>query len=406
MAVTKYEQNGKELWQVYVDLRSRKDRRIRVQKRIVGFDSEKHALTEEKRLFRELSEKLASLESKGIKWRDVIDRWERHHELYPTKRYARTTIEDYTSLLRNWTTPWLNRTASDLNRGDGRDIVHFAREEGKSTSFCKHLKNTINLIYRWGIEERLIVGVQESPVHGLEIEADREEKVPEILTVEEIRDLLRKAKEQQHPWYPVWVAAVFTGCRSGELQALKRSDVEIVSRTTAMEQEQLPIDKRRYGFIRVRRNWNARLKEIGPTKAGYWRTVPVSSEFYQFLIRDLKIEEKAPDDPLLPPFSDWRLGMQATILRGFCQANSLPSIKFHTLRACFATQLIGSGIPATVVMKICGWKDMKTMQRYVRLAGIDEGGATERLSFIPTEEAVMEKVVNLFQYTKRPPSGS
>jgi ribulose bisphosphate carboxylase small subunit len=47
-------------------------------------------------------------------------------------------------------------------------------------------------------------------------------------------------------------------------------------------------------------------------------------------------------------------------------------------------------------MKICGWKDMKTMQRYIRLAGVDEAGATERLSFIPTDEAVMERVVGLF----------
>ena len=46
-------------------------------------------------------------------------------------------------------------------------------------------------------------------------------------------------------------------------------------------------------------------------------------------------------------------------------------------------------------MKICGWRDLKTMQRYIRLAGIDEAGATEVLRFILTEEAVMEKVVSL-----------
>ena len=70
-------------------------------------------------------------------------------------------------------------------------------------------------------------------------------------------------------------------------------------------------------------------------------------------------------------------------------------------RACFATQLISSGIPATTVMKICGWRDLKTMQRYIRLAGIDEGGATESLKFIPTEEATMDTVVNLYDYRKK-----
>ena len=43
---------------------------------------------------------------------------------------------------------------------------------------------------------------------------------------------------------------------------------------------------------------------------------------------------------------------------------------------------------------------MKTMQRYIRLAGIDEAGATEKLKFISTDEAVMEHVVNLFGYRK------
>ena len=41
------------------------------------------------------------------------------------------------------------------------------------------------------------------------------------------------------------------------------------------------------------------------------------------------------------------------------------------------------------------------MQRYIRLAGIDEGGATESLRFIPTEEAAMEKVVHMYDYRKK-----
>ncbi|MBI2606462.1 MAG: tyrosine-type recombinase/integrase [Deltaproteobacteria bacterium] len=111
--------------------------------------------------------------------------------------------------------------------------------------------------------------------------------------------------------------------------------------------------------------------------------------------------ERRPALPALPRHWEWGKGEQARILRGFCLGNRLPSVKFHTLRACFATQLISTGILATVVMKICGWRDLKTMQRYIRLAGIDEAGATEALRFIPTEEAVMEKVVSLYDYRKK-----
>ncbi|MCC7441296.1 MAG: tyrosine-type recombinase/integrase [Bdellovibrionales bacterium] len=400
MAVSQYEKDGQVLWQVYIDLRGRKGSRRRVQKRVMGIATEREARTLEKRLVRELSEKLSEIESKGCTWQEVIDRWLRHQELYPTHSYTRGTLEDYAGALRNWTQSWLNRAASDLSRADGREVLNAIEQSGRSIATMNRFKSAINTVYLWGIEERFICGPQHSPVHGLSVRRDREEKRPEILTIEEIRTLLVKSGQQGHDWYPIWVAAVLTGCRSGELHQLRRSDVEIIDRDLGIKEDAKPIDRRRYGFIRVRRSWNVRSKEVGPTKAGYWRNVPVSSEFYWFLVNELKVMEMKPDAFLLPRFWEWDKGLQARILRGFCEANGLPSIKFHTLRACFATQLITSGIPATVVMKVAGWRDMKTMQRYIRLAGIEEAGATEVLRFIPTQDAVMEHVVNLINYRK------
>lgn len=400
MSIKKYEKDGKAFWQVYIDLRSKRDRRLRAQQRVNGLLSEREARSEEKRLTRELTEKLSQLESQGARWSEVIEKWVRQQELYPSKKMARTTLMDAEAVLRTYTKNWLDCPASGITRADAREILRFAEDAGRSQSFLRRLKGLIGTVFIWGVEERLITGANQSPVVGIELSRDREEKRPEILSNEEIRLLLKKAQDQNHPWYRVWVAAVLTGCRSGELHQLRRSDVDIVTSEVAIVQNNLPIDKRRYGFIRVRRSWNNRLKQTGPTKAGYWRTVPVSGEFYWFLIRDLKIEEKHQDEFLLPRFWEWDKGEQARILRAFCIANRLHSIKFHTLRACFATQLISTGVPATVVMKICGWRDLKTMQRYIRLAGIDEAGATEVLKFIPSEEAVMEHVVNLFKPRK------
>lgn len=400
MSVTQYVKDGKTLWQIYIDLRSRKHRRIRVQKRTVGFESEKETQLEEKRLLRELTEKLARLEAQGLTWSETIDRWVSQQTLYPTERLAPETIQDYEAVLRNWTAPWLYKVASQLNRADGREVLRNAREQGRSARFCRGLKYTINKVYNWGIEERHITGVQTSPVHGILVEPDREEKRPEILTVEQIRELLRAAREQEHPWYPIWVMAVFTGCRSGELHQLRRSDVEIPSREQGLWEDQKPAGHRRYGSLYIRRGWNVRSKQAGPTKAGYWRTVPVSSELYWFLMDEMRIEQKAPDALLLPRHWEWDKGEQARILRTFCIGNGLPSVRFHTLRACFATQLIGGGVPPSLVMKVCGWRDLKTMQRYIRLSGVDEQGATERLRFLSSGESAMEKAVELYDGPK------
>ena len=65
---------------------------------------------------------------------------------------------------------------------------------------------------------------------GLDVKMDRVERRPEVLTTEEIKTLLRKPREQNHPWYPVWVIAVLPGCRSGELHQRKRGDVETILR--------------------------------------------------------------------------------------------------------------------------------------------------------------------------------
>ncbi len=396
MAVISYKKDGKTYWKIYINLRSKVDPAIRVQKLLIGFTSQTRAEAEEKKLLIELGKKLERLQSQGATWETVIDRWEHDRRTYPTADYVETTIMDHSALLRKWTKPWLTRIASELNRGDGREILRLAEQAGKKTTFLKKIKNTINVIYNWGIEERLIIGAQQSPVHGLNLGKEREEELPEILTLGEIRALLVAARNHDHAWYPIWAMALLTGMRSGELHALLWSDIEMVSQELALAQDKLSVEKRRYGMLRVTKTWNTRTRSTGPTKSGYWRSVPISGELY-WLLTELKART-GNQVQVLPRFWQWDKGEQARVLRTFCLGAGLKSIKFHTLRACFATQLISDGIAPTRVMKVGGWKDIKTMQRYIRMAGIDEAGATEGLKFLPSDEAMMGHVVNLFDF--------
>ena len=214
-----------------------------------------------------------------------------------------------------------------------------------------------------------------SPAWGISLGRD-EEKKPEILTLTEIRKLLQEARRMNHEWFPVWSTALLTGMRSGELYALLWTDIDFENKTITVNKSYIP-----------------RMKVIKCTKAGYWRHVPLSDELIA-LLNELKAQEPNRRE-VLPRFYEWTRGGQARILRAFCTGIGLPSIKFHTLRACFSTQLIRSSVAPAVVMKVCGWKDLETMQRYIRLAGIETQGATNVLKVLPAAD-VAAQVVNLF----------
>jgi integrase len=369
--------------------------------------NETSALQEEKRLTREVLGEIQRMEGLGFLWEEIVDRWEDFHLRYPSKRYARTTVLNNVQFMRNHTSHWLKRPASDINRGDVRHLFRALSENGKSVRFQKDIKSAVNVIYTWAIEERLIREVSQSPTQGIEVEGRDEEKKPEILTRDQVRTLLREAKEHKHPWYPIWTLAVQTGCRSGELQALRIGDCSLVSREIALEMDKKAVHERHYGTISIERSWNVVEEKISSTKARYWRNVPVSGELYWFL-QELMMQNFGSDEFgrfLLPRFADWKFGLQAQTLRSFCEEIGIPSIRFHTLRACFATHLLEMGVPSIKVMKAGGWKDLKTMERYTRLAGIDVAGITEGLNVIPLENS-QQGVVNLFDYRARKDDGS
>ena len=59
----------------------------------------------------------------------------------------------------------------------------------------------------------------------------------------------------------------------------------------------------------------------------------------------------------------------------------LPTVRFHDLRATWATLMLSKGIEPIKVMIMGGWKEMKTMQIYMRKAEVDIRGITNCLDF-------------------------
>jgi len=149
---------------------------------------------------------------------------------------------------------------------------------------------------------------------------------------------MRVRSLRQHTWYHIWSVALLTGMRSGELMALRWTDIEF--------------DK---SIIQVSRSIQQRVGGEKSTKSGYWRTVPISSELRSILM-ELK-NERGNEDFVLPRAYGWSQGYAGKTLRIFLKEIGIEKdIVFHTLRACFATHLLATGAEAAKVMQIGGWK--------------------------------------------------
>ncbi len=376
MPIEEYLLNEKTYFKAWVDLRSKSARQVRVQKYKAGIESRKEAERCERSLLRDAHEALVKKENRGYLFGDLLDEWElasRRGDIF-CRQICESTLYDYIFVIRTYATDWLKMRIDEIDKALVWAVFEKVEREVSVTRRIR-LRSAIDSVYNWGILSGKIKGLLIIPTQGYKSLRKKEEKLPEILTLEEIRNLLKLAKQTDHPWFPIWTVALLTGMRSGELYALDFDSVDFENKT-----------------IYVHRNWTNK-KSFGPTKGRYWRAIPMNDDLL-FFLKEQKIK-RGSEKSVFHRFNLWSKNQQAQVLREFCVGVGIPSIKFHTLRACFATQLIKDGVAPATVMKINGWKDLKTMQGYIRLAGIEVRGATNTLKLMPDVE-VMGKVMNLF----------
>jgi integrase len=166
--------------------------------------------------------------------------------------------------------------------------------------------------------------------------------------------------------------------RSGELQALEWGDID-----------------EKNGIIRVSKSFNKRINTNKCPKNGSWRNVDINSQLKEIIqeLYRLRLDERL----VLPQFPEWKYGDAGKVLRMFLiEIGIQKEVVFHTLRACFATHLLSTGVEPLKVMRMGGWSDLKTFQIYLRMSGVDVRGVAEGLEVLP-ERSLVDKVVPLFR---------
>jgi integrase len=376
MAQQEIIENGVKKLIIYVNIRCTDypGGRIQRRKRVEGIaKGSAKANAIERDLVREVEREKAQRETVGASWEKLLGLYEMYARDELSKGtwcQSKQTLYEAISTLHTWTKPWFKEAASNIVASDVTKLFHQMKEKGSSTSTIQKLRGDIRKVFEYGMLFDHIKGIKHSPTTGVSIKSRRRMRT-EILRDDEIKKLLSYAKSYEPAWYPIWAFAVYTGCRNGELYALKWSDIDFRER-----------------LITVQRSFNKKFREEKDTKTGDWRRVSICKPLWNIIeelkrIHDHDLQRGACKNPgyVLPRPGLWQNGEQARKLRQFCEEIGITPICFHTLRACFATELLKRGVDVPSVMRVGGWKSLKTMMHYVRLSGVGDRGITDPLDY-------------------------
>ena len=249
---------------------------------------------------------------------------------------------------------WGERLIDEITGQQIRDLIR-EKLSNRSPSHQKNVLKYIRGVFDFAVENRLIPS---NPSPNMKFRIG--DKIKTVLTRPQVSQLLSQAKIMESEWYPIWAMALYTGLRNGELFAVTWDKVDL--------------DRR---HILVDCAWNNK-DGFKDTKSGDDRIVEIAPELLTIL-KELKLTSfESPF--VLPRIDKWAKGEQARELRTFLLGLGLPRIRFHDLRATWATIMLSMGIAPIKVMSMGGWKDLKTMQVYIRKAGVDTTGISDNLS--------------------------
>ncbi len=265
------------------------------------------------------------------------------------------TVYDYKVCLEAHTLgAWGNRLIDTITTQEIRLLLQEKVGE-RAPSHQRYILKCIRAVFNYAFEAAQIL---RNPTPQLQFKVG--DKIQKVLTEDQARILLVRARELGWKWYPHYSLALYTGMRNGELYALRWENVDFERRT-----------------ILVNCAWNSK-DGFKSTKSGDDRMIEIAPTLLPIL-RDMK--ETADGSPfVLPHLYEWQKGEQARQLSTFLLSNGLPEVRFHDLRATWATILLSKGVEPIKVMKMGGWKDLETMMIYARKAGVDIRGAMDCLN--------------------------
>jgi integrase len=214
------------------------------------------------------------------------------------------------------------------------------------------LKHMYKMAEQWGMTKH-------NPT--LKVRKLREDNIrPRFLSDDERRNLLDACSDG--PWYllPIFLVAINTGMRRGEILSLKWEDVDLKN-----------------GVIRILKS-----------KSGKTREIPLNA-----ILKDLFNSMEKFDGYIFPVDEFKRSWTTASKRAG------VSNLRFHDLRHEFASQLVMQNVDIRTVQELLGHSNLKMVMRYAHLSEAHKRDAVEKLTGLQRTPANEEdgKVFKLFK---------
>lgn len=324
---------------------------------------------------REFLKNLSILQySKGAmkepQWRDAregyVEALKRRVEIGEIGEGEAKKINGYLSKTKSWDTIWASQITEDMVME-----IKYGRmgAEKLSQSGRKDYLRAVKGVFNWLMKNRRIFV---NPAAEVYIRKPRPNPV-QWIRPEWFEKLMKKVKGTY--WEPVFFLAYYSGLRSGELYALKWSDIDFEE-----------------GILHVNHSYSWSLKREKLPKSGQARMVDISApELKDFLLRHREKNIKNEATYVFSRNDEWEAGKAARAVASALDAIKFPAREeaqtietidehgnvttekrkvkvypnFHSLRASFTMNLLLNETPILIVQKVLGHLDLKSTQHYL-----------------------------------------
>jgi len=290
--------------------------------------------------------------------------------------YAQTHLKystyiSYEGILRNHVGALMEMPIDQIKRADLKELISAKMKEGLAAKTVKNVKAFISSVLSHAFEDELIQAHPGLRLGKLVKSKDRKADV-NPLTRDEGRDFLEAVANNYLRYYPLFLCALRTGMRLGELRGLKWEDIDF-----------------REGFIEIKRSYTK--GRFTTPKNGKSRRVDMSrqlSETLKELKKDRKTEALAKgwkDVPELVFVNEEGnviddVNLRKRVFNKALEKAGMRRIRLHDLRHTFASLLIQNGESLAYVKDQLGHHSIQiTVDTYGHLVPGANRQAVDRL---------------------------